>query len=243
MYIKIKIKPKNKSYIVLPIHYNHIIQGFIYNNIDENLAEFLHEKGYLNNKRSFKMFTFSNVKGKYKINKKKKEIVFEDQIELLVSSPIEKFCRTFASNMLIKEEHILNNQQIEIVSIEVKEHKRSFEKLRLLSPIVMYSTIKKENGKKYTYYYRPGDAEYNELITNNLRKKYKSYYNKEPDNGLVKIMPINNLRFNLVKYKGFIIKGYTGLIKISGPKDLVKLGMETGLGSKNSQGFGFVKAL
>ena len=32
--------------ITLPLPYNHILQGFIYNTMDEELAEFLHEKGY-----------------------------------------------------------------------------------------------------------------------------------------------------------------------------------------------------
>ena len=46
--------------LVLPIHYNNIVQGFIYNNIeDEIFKTFLHEEGFQYGKRSFKLFTFS----------------------------------------------------------------------------------------------------------------------------------------------------------------------------------------
>ena len=84
--------------IVLPIHYNHVIQGFIYSMIDREpirdieydgskgsfiysmidreLSGFLHNKGY-GDGRKFKLFCFSNIIGKSRIDGESGSIVFK----------------------------------------------------------------------------------------------------------------------------------------------------------------------
>ena len=42
-----------------PVHYNHLLQGLIYNNLDRALSKWLHEKGHTYGQRRFKLFTFS----------------------------------------------------------------------------------------------------------------------------------------------------------------------------------------
>ena len=58
----------------LPLHYNYYIQSFLYAHISPELAKFLHDEGFVLEKRTFKMFTFSRVQRKYKIVKD--EIIF-----------------------------------------------------------------------------------------------------------------------------------------------------------------------
>ena len=54
--------------LILPLNYNYILQGFIYNNIaDKKIQEFIHNKGFTYEKRHYKLFTFSRLMGKYKI--------------------------------------------------------------------------------------------------------------------------------------------------------------------------------
>ena len=69
MHITMQFKPEGE--FVLPLHYNHIIQGMIYKAINTQLAIFLHNKGFQNKGRSFKLFTFSRLNGRYEINKEK----------------------------------------------------------------------------------------------------------------------------------------------------------------------------
>lgn len=57
----------------------------------------------------------------------------------------------------------------------------------------------------------------------------------------INIHPIQTPRLHLVKYKDFIIKGYTCKLRIFGPKQLIQVAVDAGLGSKNSQGFGCVR--
>lgn len=44
-----------------------------------------------------------------------------------------------------------------------------------------------------------------------------------------------------MKYKGFIVKSYSGRLFLEGPRSLLQMAVAAGLGSKNSQGFGCVK--
>jgi len=41
-----------------------------------------------------------------------------------------------------------------------------------------------------------------------------------------------------VNYRNSVIKGYTGVVELSGPKELLHMTVDAGVGSKNSQGFG-----
>lgn len=191
------------------------------------------------------MFTFSQIKGKYVLNKKNKCIQFIDGFEISVSSPVELFCKSLLNAMFSNEELTIHNQKVRIESVELLENDFVGEQIRvdLLSPVVMYSTLTKPDGKKLTHYYRPGDSGYDELITNNLKKKYASIYNQTPPDGRIKIKPRGRLKFNQTKYKGFIIKGYTGRVEVYGPHELLKIGVDAGFGSKNSQGFGCARLL
>lgn len=88
MHITLHSKPSQS--IEIPLHYNHILQGVIYNSIDLELVLFLHDKGYVSNGHSFKMFAFSQLKGKYEINhvfSYKNTIVKGYSGKLLISGP------------------------------------------------------------------------------------------------------------------------------------------------------------
>ncbi len=50
-------------------------------------------------------------------------------------------------------------------------------------------------------------------------------------------------RMKIINYKDTIIKGYTGKLRLSGPKELLQLAVDGGIGSKNSQGFGCVEVI
>jgi len=56
---KIIFSPEDSRTLTLPIHYNHMVQAMIYNSLDDDIADFLHDKGFVYEKRTFKMFAFS----------------------------------------------------------------------------------------------------------------------------------------------------------------------------------------
>ncbi len=241
----ITFNPIDSDNTVLPIQYNHMVQGMIYKLLDEELANFLHEEGFQNEKRIFKMFTFSRIKGSYTLDKDSGLIIFDGPIKLTISSHYDEFSNSIGNSFLRRQKVQLGNNYLEVKQLAVeKENVNSEEiKVRTLSPISTYSTLYRKDGKKFTYYFNPKEEEFSEIIENNLKNKYKAFYSEEPPEVGVEIKPLGATRLSVVSYKGFIIKGYTGKFAMKGAPDLLQLGVDTGLGSKNSQGFGCVKLI
>ena len=252
--------------IKLPVHYNHILQAFIYDNISPELATFLHEKGYIYGKRSFKLFTFSRLCGKFRLSgevaegsrevaegfslrKEARDIRFESPVKLQIASSDTHFVQEFAENLLRKGNLFLSEQPIIIDSIEVHPNPK-FSKgvvINTLSPITVYSTLKKQDGSKKTYYYSPYEQEFSQLITENLKKKFTLIYSSTGASPLraqarrvyspLIVSPIS-VKEKILKYKNTVIKGWAGRFKLKGAPELISVAYDTGLGSKNSQGFG-----
>jgi CRISPR-associated endoribonuclease Cas6 len=239
MHICIEMSGENN--IILPIHYNHIVQAFIYKTIDKELADFLHNEGY-GDDRKFRLFCFSNLSGKAKIESNRGNIIFEPPVFLEVASPDSKFCESFA-NKILKKAIRLKSNSLEIASIKVDRQDVIKEDITIntLSPITVYSTLKRPDDSKYTCYFQPGEDDFSRIADENLRKKYRAFTGMEPPDGKVSFTPLLQPRLHIVIYKGFVIKGYTGKLRLKGPRELLQMAVDAGLGSKNSQGFGCVK--
>ncbi len=231
--------------IILPISYNHMVQAMIYENIDSDLGDFLHNEGFQKGKRNYKMFTFSRLMGDYYLDKKNGKIIFRNPVKLIISSPYGEFNNSIGYRLLSSEKLQLGNNQVIVKELKVGREEITGEKIEIttLSPIVAYSTLFRADGKKYTYYFNPHEKEFSEIVNNNLKNKYKAFYKEDPPEGDVEINPISRTKVSVVRYKDFIIKGYSGKFTIKGPLLLLELGISTGLGSKNSQGFGCVEII
>lgn len=237
--------PVESNKLVLPIQYNHMVQAMIYNLLKKELATFLHEEGFKNEKRVFKMFSFSRITGDYFLNKRKGEIIFKGPVKLTISSPYSKFSNSIGNNLLSRQAVRLGNNYLEVKQVTVEKEIVDKEEINIktLSPISTYSTLFRKDGKKFTYYYNPNEEDFSQTINNNLKNKYKAFYSEELPKGDIEIKPIGKTRMSIVKYKGFIIKGYTGKFNVTGPIPLLQLAIDTGLGSKNSQGFGCIEMI
>lgn len=226
----------------LPLQYNHLIQGMIFNNIDDELANFLHDKGFTYNKRTFKMFNFSNLFGKFSIDKTNKSITFFSDMRLYFSSPMDEFCQSFGNSILKKGEIVLGKNKLQVEEIQFIPTIVSSDSILVetLSPIVVYSTFVKPDGGKYTCYFTPKEPMFQELVRGNLRKKWQAFYNR-PAPEEFQILPIGKYKQNVVIYKNTVIKGTSGLFRLRGNSELLSFALSAGLGSKGSQGFSCIK--
>ncbi len=229
----------------LPVHYNHLLQAALYRTIDPELAAFLHDRGFESGSRRFKLFTFSRIMGRFNINKEKNTLLFAGEMSLTVASPLTDFCQSIANGLLTAGQLKVGTGRMEVKSISVRQFTvpRDEIVLKTLSPMVVYSTFLRPDGRKYTCYFQPGDPDYDHLIENNLRKKYQALYNQAAPPSPVKVNPLGPVKMNIVNYKGITIKGYSGRIAMTGPKELLQMAVDTGVGNKNSQGFGCVEPL
>ncbi len=232
-----------KGKILLPINYNRYLQSFIYKNISPKLAGFLHNKGFRYEKRSFKLFTFSRIFGKYRILKEKKKLEFYTPVSFYLSTVYPVIAEEFTEKMVKTDDIKIGRNRLILNSVEVFMKRINKNKLtvKMLSPITVYSTLKKSDGSKKTYYYSPFEKEFSELVGKNILKKYISYYKKQPVNKEFIINPIKvSEKRNLVItfYKETVIKGWTGIYEIGSSPELLEFSYCVGIGSKNSQGFG-----
>jgi CRISPR-associated endoribonuclease Cas6 len=144
----------------------------------------------------------------------------------------------------------LGNEEYEIVGAAVHADPIDFDieeeyemDIVAISPIVIHKTYY-EGEKKKTLYLKPYDPEYSQMVEENLKNKLKTISDADPIPYNFHISP---MQFELpkneavVKYRDFIIKGYTGKYHISGSSLLIKIAYHTGIGTKNAQGFGMFK--
>lgn len=240
--MQIKISFVSQRDIILPVSYNSTLQGFIYKNIDKELADFLHSEGYIKDGRTFKLFTFSRILNRGKIQGDK--FNFGKEIQFIVSSTLENFCKSIANTMLQSERLYLGANNITIDGIEIINNKVEKDEavFSTLSPIVAYSTFIKGDGNKYTCYFQPHERDFKRIVSENLIRKYNALYDEDLafQDG-IEIEAMGSTKMNIVYYKNFLIKGATGKFKVKGDKKLLQMAVNVGLGSKNSQGFGCVE--
>ena len=147
------------------------------------------------------MFTFSKLYGRYRIYNG--TISFFPPVELIISSLLDRFVKELANSMLKKSDLHLCGESISIEEIKIhqKPEIRDKVKVRMFSPVVVYSTLMTKESKKKTYYYSPYEEEFVDLIDKNLRKKYKAFYEKEPRARKLKIGLMGKPKEKVLKYR------------------------------------------
>ena len=239
------------SPLILPLHYNHLVQSFIYRSLDETTASFYHEKGYIYGKRHFKLFTFSRLLcRKRQLLPRTREIVFTGRVCLKIGAVDEGLLESLATHLVRQGVFVLDRTScvLEAVKVEMPVEPKGPVIVRTLSPITTYSTLRTPDGRKKTYFYTPFEKEFSQKIRDNLWRKARSLWGEEaelpPLNGSC-IRPLRVSKKNevIINFKGYWIKGWTGLYELNLPAPYFELAYAAGLGAKNSQGFGMVEVV
>lgn len=256
MRVKVTLEHPEGKEVAFPLYYNYALQGFIYRHLSSELATFLHNEGYPLEKRKFKFFTFSRLLGKFRINSKEEKISFIGPVSFYLSSPKDQIIQQFADTLLRFPEVTFSRNQLIISNIEAfpKPSLQDDVTIRMLSPLTVYSTLFSANGKKKTYYYSPFEEEFSQLLRANILKKYQALqgkpYPEKSNPSYFEISPqkIGRNSEKIIKYTPSagpytLIKAWLGRYRIQGNSELISLAYDTGLGSKNSQGFGMFAIL
>ena len=239
--MRIEINLSAETPLILPKSHNHLLQGFIYSLLDPLLRKRLHKEGYPYEKRRFKLFTFSRLLGKVKMFKE--YFQFNPPLKLIISSPKDEILQSLAEGLLKSPEVILGKNTVYIDSINVAARSSFNHKvtIKMLSPVTIRSTLYGADGSKKSYYYSPFEKEFCRLIKENLRKKYKIVFNKNLGHDFefsIKPQKVPPSSEKIIIYKGTVIKAWMGIYEIKGNPEVIALSYDTGLGAKNSQGFG-----
>ncbi len=228
--------------LVLPQQYNKILQASLLSWLkDSAYTLFLHDIGYQFEKRTYKLYSFSNLMGRYQIDKNRKKIVFYDNIQLYLSFYTEQSHNLVLNNILNQAPIRFGTHFCHLTHCELVREKNEPCIARTVSPITVHSTLFTQDGKRKTYYYTPQEKEFSPQIRSNLVRKYNSFYGTDPDDMDFSITPLDqkNKEATIV-YDHFIIKGYNGRFLIKGSEPMIRMALLAGLGARNGIGMGCI---
>jgi len=238
----VKLSPE-AAYTTLPVHYNHLLQGCLYHCLGDD-AQFYHDLGYRHQRRIFKLFSFSRLLGRSTYDRYAGTLRFTGGLSFVVTSPDLRFCSSLATGLLRTGALHIGSEPLDIDSIFCSQDVVEGDQIvvRLLSPVVVYSTMTRYDGRKYTCFFAPGEPDFERLISENLKRKYEAFTGisrTEPDS--VRVKPLSEPRLAILKYRDTVIKGYVCRLRLEGPNHLLQMAVDAGVGAKNSQGFGCVE--
>lgn len=250
--MRIKIIFQNTESIALPVNYNYFLASAIYNYLkqsDPDYAEFLHDEGYVLEKKKFKLFTFSQLRAK-----KRKvvgaKIIFQSSVVWNVSSPSEEFLGGFAAGLLSRGKLTLAGVEFKLKDVLIPELPRFSDRMHFtcLSPITI-STVIGDAGERKLHYCSPEESDFVEKIRQNLIRKYSLLHEREPGDDTFHMefdreyVQKRDKISKLINFKGVDIRGYMAPFYAEGNPALIKVGYECGFGDKNSAGFGMVEVI
>lgn len=239
---------------MLPMDYQYYLSAWIYKVIagaDSGFSDFLHSEGYTIGSKHFKLFNYSPL-GFGKPTLWKEKSLFEintDQITLNVSFHLadaaEKFIIGLFNNQQVYVGDKFNGLDMTVVQVE-----------RLPDPLLQktmdYSTLSSvvvslgSEESKYAKYIPPGDDFYAVLLRKNLWNKYSSAPNANqlPEDFEFGFKPTSEPKSKLATMKPYTpqqtrVRGFMFDFSLTCPPEIHRLILSTGLGEKNSMGFGW----
>lgn len=226
----------------LPMAHRSAVQGLIYHALekDRDYQAFLHDRGYTDGLRQFKVFTFGELQGPYTVEAG--QIRFRGPVGLQIRSAdprsIQLLLRHFDQGTACQ----LMHEQLTVRDIRLDDRHILAEQvdIRMLAPAVAYRT----EGTQ-TIYYSPMDPEFYQMIMANAARKWESVYDcpMPGDLWLEPLEPAHRYKKVVTRFKQTYITGWKGAFRLIGCAPVLDLLYQTGLGSKNSQGFGMFEVL
>ncbi len=251
MRIQVTLVPESRT-LSLPVHYNAILQGFIYGQLEPNLANWLHGDAYSYARRTYKMFTFSRLTGAFDLNRETKRISFSGPIRFQLASCNTQILASLAEHLLKSQTLRLGQNEVQVGGVEILRppcvQAGQSVRVKALSPITVYSTFEKPGGGKLTHYYSPQERDWSPMLLRNLARKAKALgWEDDTDRALahafIKPLRVSERDKKIVSYKGFSVQAWLGLYELKLPQGYFELGYDVGLGGKNAQGFGMVEVV
>lgn len=225
-----------KNGLRLPFAHMEILQGVVYRmmSYDEELSAEIHDKRFENSK-PFKFFCFSDIIGRYRIANK--EVIYNGFFEWEIRCGDDRIANAvfkYISNYHMIE---INHQECEILSAQIcrKVFFKDEINIKMNTPVVIYHTDK----TGFVSYENPLKEEFYAGIIKNIRNKYEVFYGKKcEDNIVIKCRKLTEKDKCVTRYKGTLITCWYGEYNITAPTELLKFIYHTGIGGKNSMGFG-----
>lgn len=231
---RLKLRFHGEGY--LPVTYREGVQAALYQLLPSPLGEKLHDGGLLEGTRPLKLFVFSRLLGLEYLPQTRSFRVRGDVI-LYFASALPEVLEGAIQGVWRNGGMAVHGLELSLKGLEqepIPEVEGALE-VEALAPIAVYRTL---GGT--TQYYNPWNREFALLISENLSRKAGAL---GLEGGRVAVRPlgVKPAHKRLERYQGTWVEGWMGRYRLEGPPTLLRLALLAGLGSKNSQGFGFVR--
>ncbi|MCS7119377.1 MAG: CRISPR-associated endoribonuclease Cas6 [Archaeoglobaceae archaeon] len=236
--MRLKIDFKSNPNISIDLNYSHHLSSAIYRAI-ERADSTLSLKLHLPNVPKF--FTFSKLMIPKKRIEGEKIIIESETVYFFFSTPKNELAQKLVEGLFLKPEIKIGPSKFILSQIEVLEEKKIGEKEKFvtLSPINA-SKVDPNTGKAIDLY--PTEKEFYDVLKQNLVKKYKILYKKEPESDGLEFEPLS-FKPKRIRIKNTWHRCVEMVFKAEGNPELLEIGYKAGFGAKNSMGFGMVKVL
>ena len=236
--------------LIVPVNYQHLLQAFIYKILPQEEAAYLHDQGFQHQNRKYKLFVFSSLQSpNAAYDKKTKKLSFYENLSLSIGYIITGIIEKTANFLLLSEDLQINGVSLKVESLEFDKFEVQDNEIvvRSVSPITVYSTFERRDRSKITHYFSPFDKVFEHLLEENFIRKYEAFYNKslEDEGQVLSVEPIQvDSRDKVVtNYKSTWITGWKGIYRLKAKPEYLSFLLNTGLGSKNSLGFGMIRPI
>lgn len=255
-----------KQGAILPYSYQYELSAWIYKMIsgsNSELATFLHDKGYGQGFKNFKLFTFSNIYLPRFSTSPQGLQILSSTIDFTISFLVDQVAESMIRSLFEQQCFTLGNRQhqvplkVESVLAQAYQISSNVVQFKTTSPLVVSDFETTEKGSTQAKYLHPHDDRYETLFFKNLQDKYQSAVQHqiiEPATDAVQDAPTqlrvlgNKVRSKLVEIKAGTaaatkVKGYMFDFELTAPVALLRVGYLGGFGAQSAMGFGACKIL
>ncbi len=219
----------------LPVTYREGLQAALYRALPSPLGERLHDHGLVSGKRPLKLFVYSRLLG-LRYLQEERAFLAQGEVTLYFASALPQVVAALGQGVWERGGLEVHGLFLRLLGLDLEPLPEGEEVVvEALAPITVYRT---EGGT--TFYLNPLNREFSLLAEANLNRKARALGLEE---GRLEVKPLGfrPQHKRLERYKETWVEGWMGRYRLRGTPHLVRLALLSGLGSKNSQGFGFVR--
>lgn len=259
---------KQREECSVSLNYSYYLSGAIYGWIEKSsgsFAAFLHDNGYHveNTQKKFKHFCFSQlIVERREIDRSRGTMrVISPTVDWYISMPVEEALQHLVAGIFEHQELYIDREynrftveQVDTLPDPVWEREMKFRMLSATT--VSVPSVKDDRlGAHYLFH---DDPRLSGQLRKNTLNKYKSLYGTTPSDDsfdctlddefisdmegkgrkISRLVTIKEGREDETRVRGFMCP-----VTIEGNPELIKLAYESGLGEKNSLGFGMIEAM
>lgn len=261
MKFKIKLVLKEASHDTIPINYQYPLSAAIYkilNKANQEYAHFLHTSGY---GKGYKLFTFSDLKGKFKVRGDRMQLL-NNSVEFIINFHLPEASRTFVEGLFKTQTIViadkLSKATFEVATILSLSHPWSktmgdneIAQLQVRPISAIIAGVKTDEGK-YKFI-APSDTRFIDMLIYNWRNKIETLYSQQIANDAMLLIDVDYYpkpyRSRLITIKANTpeetkIRGFLNFkLKLTAEKRFVEVLLNTGVGLYNAQGMGCLEGV